>query len=198
MQQKHAAGAAIIDTRDDVEYAQGHVRGSLNVGLGGRFAEYCGDVVDPHTPIVLIGNPGTETEARVRLGRIGFDHVVGALVGGCAAFVEHPEAIEVSSRLTASELGARGTAELQVVDVRNPGETRLGMIPGAAAIPLAQLTRRLSELDPTRPTVVHCAGGYRSSLAASALRAAGFADVSDLLGGFEAWVAAAQPVVQTD
>jgi len=76
---------------------------------------------------------------------------------------------------------------LQVVDVRNPGETAGGVIPDAANLPLPQLTERMSELDPTRPTVVYCASGYRSSIAASVLAAAGFDDVSDLLGGYEAW-----------
>jgi hydroxyacylglutathione hydrolase len=78
---------------------------------------------------------------------------------------------------------------LQVVDVRNPGETASGVLPGAATLPLPQLTARMGELDPARPTVVYCASGYRSSIGASVLAAAGFDDVSDLLGGYEAWKA---------
>ena len=76
---------------------------------------------------------------------------------------------------------------LHVVDVRNPGETAGGVIPGAANLPLPQLTERMSKLDPARPTVVYCASGYRSSIGAGVLPAAGFDDVSDLLGGYEAW-----------
>ena len=78
-------------------------------------------------------------------------------------------------------------ADLQIVDVRNPGEAAAGMIPGAISIPVGQLPGRLGELDATRPTVVYCAGGYRSSVAASLLRQRGFADVSDILGGYTAW-----------
>lgn len=195
-----ADGAVVIDTRDHAEFAQGHLRGSFNVGLGGRFAEYCGDVVTPDTPIVLVTEPGTELEARVRLGRIGFDRVVGYLDGGSAAFLTHTDRVERSSRVTASELddAISTRADLQIVDVRNPGETALGVIPNAIVVPLAQLRGRIDELDAQRPTVVHCAGGYRSSLAASLLQAHGFDDVSDLLGGFDAWVQSGGEVARLD
>ncbi len=82
--------------------------------------------------------------------------------------------------------------ELQIVDVRNPGEAAAGMIPGAVNIPVGQLPDRTDELDPRKPTVVYCAGGYRSSVAASLLRQRGFADVSDVLGGYGAWEEAVQ------
>ena len=82
--------------------------------------------------------------------------------------------------------------DLQIVDVRNPGETAAGIIPNAITIPVGQLPERLDELDVTKPTVVYCAGGYRSSVAASLLRQRGFADVSDILGGYGAWEEAVQ------
>ena len=185
------AGAAVLDTRDPLDFAAGHLHGSINVGLDGRFAELGGDVLTPDRPVVLVSEPGTELEAKVRLGRVGFDHVDGVLADPLRVLVEHEELVEPSSRLTVAELDAR-TREfgaLQFVDVRNPGETAGGTIRGAATIPLPQLTARMGELDPARPTVVYCASGYRSSIAASALAAAGFDDVSDLLGGFEAWKA---------
>ena len=97
--------------------------------------------------------------------------------------------VDVRSRLTAAELASR-TAEvddLQIVDVRNPGEVDGGAVPGSVNIPLAALADRAGDLDPARPTVVYCAGGYRSSIAASYLASRGFADVSDLLGGYDAW-----------
>ena len=81
---------------------------------------------------------------------------------------------------------------MQIVDVRNPGEVEAGAIPGSVNIPVSQLTSRLDELDPARPTVVYCAGGYRSSVAASVLRQRGFRDVSDILGGYEAWTQTVQ------
>jgi glyoxylase-like metal-dependent hydrolase (beta-lactamase superfamily II)/rhodanese-related sulfurtransferase len=183
------AGTAVLDTRDPLDFAAGHLRGSVNVGLHGRFAEFGGDVLSPDRPVVLVSEPGTGLEAKVRLSRIGFDRIDGALADPVRALLEHPEVVEPSSRLTVAELEDRhGEVDaLQVVDVRNPGETAGGVIPGAANLPLPQLTERMSELDPTRPTVVYCASGYRSSIAASVLAAAGFDDVSDLLGGYEAW-----------
>lgn len=186
-----SSGAALVDTRDDADFALGHLRGSINVGLGGRFAEYTGEVITAGTPIVIIAEPGKEREATTRLARIGFDSVIGYLDDPVKAFLENPNEVVVASRLTAHEFGARRDSieGLQLVDVRNPGEFKLGTIAGAHHIELAGLTRRFSELDPSRPTVVFCAGGYRSSIAASTLRANGFADVSDILGGYNAWTA---------
>lgn len=185
------SGAALVDTRDDADFALGHLRGSINVGLGGRFAEYTGEVVTAGTPIVIIAEPGKEREATTRLARIGFDSVIGHLDDPVKAFLQNPTEVTMASRLTAHEFGARRDSidGLQLVDVRNPGEFKLGSIDGAQHIELAGLTRRIAELDPTRPTVVFCAGGYRSSIAASTLRAHGFSDVSDVLGGYNAWTA---------
>jgi hydroxyacylglutathione hydrolase len=186
-------GAVVLDTRDDGDFALGHLAGSVNVGLGGRFAEYAGEVVRAGTPIVVVAEPDRVSEAVVRLGRIGFDTVAGYLKDPYRSFQDHPEAVVPRSRLTVAELvdRQRDVVDLQLVDVRSPGEMALGMIPGAQPLPLPELLSRLGELDPARPTVVHCAGGYRSSIAASLLAAHGFADVFDLLGGYTAWLAAA-------
>ncbi|MFM8863314.1 MAG: rhodanese-like domain-containing protein, partial [Acidimicrobiia bacterium] len=177
-----AGGAVVIDSRDDLMFAAGHLRGSINVGLGGRFAEYVGEVMEPGTPIILVCEPGTEAEARTRLARIGFDNIIGALDDPIAAFVAHPEHVTRLSRLSVDQFADRlaTVRDLVVVDVRNPGERALGMIPGASAIGLPELLRCLDELDPTKPTVVHYAGGYRSAIASSLLRAHGFSDVSDI------------------
>ena len=193
------AGAAIIDTRDEVDFAAGHLRGSINVGLGGRFAEYTGQVVRPGTPIVVVGDFGHDAEARIRLARIGFDTVLGAFEHLTQAFVERPDSIEPASRLTVEQFTERRRTllQLQVIDVRGPGEVERGMIEGARHIQLPALLERLGELDPSIPTVVYCAGGYRSSIAASTLRAFGFGDVSDLLGGYNAWTAVNGPSAAT-
>ncbi|MCB1248838.1 MAG: MBL fold metallo-hydrolase [Acidimicrobiales bacterium] len=186
-----AGGALLVDTRDNTDFAAGHLIGAVNVGLDGRYAEYAGSVVAPDRQVVLVVEPGQEEEARIRLARIGFDHVVGYLADPLATMAANPDRVERASRLTAGELAdvlAAGVA-VQLVDVRNPGELADGTIDGAVSMPMADLPRRIDELDPTRPTVVFCAGGYRSSVAASLLRSEGFADVSDLLGGFTAWVA---------
>jgi len=189
-------GAVVLDTREPMDFAAGHLQGAVNVGLQGRFAEYVGDVLGPSRSIVLVTDPGRELEAKVRLGRIGFDRVVGALAEPLHAFLDCPEAVERSSRVTIEQLAERrgNTPELQLVDVRNPGETAGGVLPGAVTAPLPALVDALDRLDPERPTVAYCASGYRSAIAASVLTASGFADVSDLLGGFEAWRAAGLPL----
>ncbi len=187
-----ANGAVVIDGRDDAAFALGHLRGSINVGLGGRFAEYTGEVMTPGTPIVLVTDPGQEEIATTRLARIGFDDVVGALTDPIKTFVEHPEAVERLSRLSATQLDERRRTVpgLVLVDVRNPGEVALGSIPGAVHLSLPQLFLRLGELDRAAPTVAFCAGGYRSAIASSLLRSHGFRDVSDVIGGYTAWAAA--------
>jgi hydroxyacylglutathione hydrolase len=187
--QRVQGGAVVLDARAAGDYAAGHLRGSVNVGLEGRFAEYAGDVLAPDTPLVLVTEGGHEHEAVVRLARVGFDTVLGALREPLRAFLEHAELTERSSRISAAELAERRDAGMRVtvLDVRNPGEHALGAIPGAVNIPLPQLTRRVDEIDTAHPVVVCCAGGYRSMIAASVLRRHGAADVSDLLGGYEAW-----------
>lgn len=190
-----AGGAALLDTRDPQDFAAGHLRGSVNVGLGGRFAEMAGEVLAADVDLVLVGDPGTEVEARNRLARIGFDRVVGYLAGGAAGV----DAVHLTpaSRLTAAQVAAAPT-DVQLIDVRGPGEVRAGgTVPGAALVPLPELVARIGLFDPARPTIVFCAGGYRSSIAASALRARGFADVSDLIGGFGAWDDGVRPVQRT-
>ncbi len=185
-----ADGAAVLDVRSPEEFARGHLRGSVNVGLDGRFAEYAAQVV--RGDIVVACDPGRARDARMRLARVGLDSVIGALDQPGAAFVQHPEVTATASRLTASQLADVRTAVpgLVLLDVRGPGERAEGAISGSVHIPLGQLRDRAGELDPARPVVTYCAGGYRSSIAASLLRASGFADVSDLIGGYQAWQAA--------
>ncbi|MEI2653799.1 MAG: rhodanese-like domain-containing protein [Microthrixaceae bacterium] len=185
---QQAEGAVVIDGRSAELFASGHLRGAINVGLDGRFAEYAGDVLRPGQTVILITDPGRENEARIRLARIGFDHVIGALHDIDRVLVDHPELAEQAPRVTASEVEQRRLAEpdLQIVDVRNPGEVEAGAIDGAINLPLPQLLDRMNDLDPSRPTIVYCAGGYRSATAASLLRSHGFATVADIYGGYGA------------
>jgi hydroxyacylglutathione hydrolase len=187
-----ANGAVVIDSRDDMTFAAGHLRGSVNVGLSGRFAEYVGEVMDPGTAIVLIGEPGTDVEAKMRLARIGFDNVLGALSDPLRVFFENPTVVEQQSRLSVEAFNERisSMSNVVLVDIRNPGEVELGSIPHARHISLPSLLKRIDELDKTSPLVVFCRGGYRSSIASSLLKSHGFTDVSDLIGGYTAWTAA--------
>ncbi len=187
-------GAILIDGRNPEEFAQGHLRRAVNVGLNGRYAEFAGSVVPSDVDIVLFTEPGQELEGKNRLARIGFDRVIGYLDQPYKVLFQHRDDVQVGSRLTAAAFNRRlaELTDMQIVDVRNPGELEHGIVPGAISIPVGQLPDRADELDPTRPTVVYCAGGYRSSVAASVLRQRGFSDVSDIIGGFGAWVETVQ------
>ena len=191
-QQDHAL---LLDAREPPEFAAGHLAGAVNVALQGRFAEWAGDVLSPDRDVVLVGDPAVALEAKVRLARVGYDRVIGQLADPAGVFASRPDVIETSSRLTIEQLAElRGLEpQLQLVDVRGPGETAGGTLLGAREIPLAVLTDSLAGLDPARPVVVYCASGYRSQVAASVLLDAGFADVSDLLGGYGAWDGAGLP-----
>ncbi len=184
-----AEGAILVDGRDADQFGRGHLVGSINVGMNGRYAEFAGSVVPSDVDMVLIVEDGAQLEAKNRLARIGFDRVIGYLEGAEAVMAQNPGRVQRASRMTAAEFNSRRDEieGLQLVDIRNPGEVALGSIDGAVKIPVGQLPKRISELDPSAPTVVFCAGGYRSSVGASVLRGAGFADVSDILGGYGAW-----------
>ena len=184
-----ADGAVMIDGRDPESFGHGHLAGSVNVGLNGRYAEFAGSTVPSDVDIVLVVDEGFELEGKNRLGRIGFDRVVGFLADPLGVMASHPDRVRRASRLTARELEQVRAEQtrVQLVDVRNPGEVQVGMIGDAVNIPVGQLPSRVEELEPSVPTVVYCAGGYRSSVAASVLRQAGFVDVSDVLGGYGAW-----------
>jgi glyoxylase-like metal-dependent hydrolase (beta-lactamase superfamily II)/rhodanese-related sulfurtransferase len=194
-------GAVLLDTRAPESFASGHLRGSINVGLDGRFAEYAGNVLRPGQEVVLLGHRGTATEAKVRLARIGFDAVVGAVPDIEAALFDRPDLAGIAPRITATDLASWLAADddVQLVDVRNPGEVETeGTIPGAVTTPLPQLLDAIDDLDPARQTVVFCAGGYRSSVAASTLRAHRFASVADIIGGYDAWTAVTGNASVTD
>lgn len=182
-----ADGAAILDSRDPVAFAAGHLVGSINVGFGGRMAETAGMVIEPGQSFVVVAEPGQEQDTALRMARIGFDRCVGYLPDVEGHLVDHPEDAEQSSRLTATQMFEAITdADVQLVDIRNVGELVNGVVEGAKHIPLAELPRRFGELDADRPVLLHCAGGYRSSVGASWLKRHGFDDVSDVIGGYNA------------
>ena len=186
-------GAQLLDTREAARFEGAHLDGSINVGLGGSFATWSGTLLDHKLPIVVIAEPGREAEAATRLGRIGFDNVAGYLSGGMQRVEESGARVGRTERITAgslAEAGGRPGAPL-VIDVRAPGEWEAGHIDGAINVPLSRLTGELDRLPAGRPLVVYCASGYRSAIAASLLRRAGRTDVSDLVGGLEAWKATA-------
>ncbi|WEV77271.1 MBL fold metallo-hydrolase [Janibacter cremeus] len=180
-------GAVVVDTRSPEDFAVQHLAGSVNIGLDGRFAETAGMVLDHEAEILVLAEPGRQGEAALRLGRIGFDGVVGYVDGSTAAFAEMPDLVTSVERVEVDAMDDLAD-ETVVLDVRNAGEREDGqLIPEAVHIPLAELARRHDELPSDRPVLVHCAGGWRSSVAASLLRSQGHTDVTDLVGGYAAW-----------
>jgi hydroxyacylglutathione hydrolase len=191
------AGAQILDVRDPAEYAKGHLAGSINIGLGGQYATWAGTVLDRSKPIVIVAGPGHEQEAALRLGRIGFDHVKGYLKDGMEALAGRPDLVwpteRVSAPMVAEELAAANPP--LVLDIRAPREWTAKHIDGSVNIPLNHLQERIAEIPRDRRLAVHCAGGYRSSIAASILHQHGITNLIEMAGGLAAWEAAKLPVV---
>ena len=191
------AGTQILDVRDAAEYAKGHLAGSINIGLGGQYATWAGTVLDRTKPIVIIAEPGREQEAAVRLGRIGFDHVKGYLQGGMEALAGRPDLLgrteRVSAPMVAEELASADPPLL--LDIRNPREWATEHIASSVNIPLNHLQERIAEIPRDRRIAVHCAGGYRSSIAASILHQYGITNLIEMAGGLAAWDTAKLPVV---
>ena len=191
------AGAQLLDTREAGEFAAAHLAGSINIGLGGQYATWAGTVLKHDAPIVIVADPGRESESAVRLGRIGFDQVAGYLADGLRSLESHPELTATTERISAPLAAERlaGPNPPLAIDVRAPSEREAKHLAGSVGVPLNHLSARLAELPADRPLLVFCAGGYRSSIAASLLQQHGFSAVSEIAGGIAAWEAAQLPLI---
>jgi len=191
-----AQGAQILDTRDATEFSSAHLVGSINIGLIGQYATWAGIVLDREHLIVIIADPGQENESAIRLGRIGFDHVAGYLQDGLRSLASRPELTATTERVSATFAAELLSSQQPpvAIDVRAPSESEEKSIAGSLAIPLNRLTENLHSLPKDRPLLVYCAGGYRSSIAASLLESRGFRQVSEMAGGITAWEAANLPL----
>lgn len=191
-------GAQLLDVRDAIDFEGAHLSGALHVALRGKYATWCGTLLNHERPIVVIADPGDEEEAVMRLGRIGFDNVAGYLNGGMAALESRPDLVSSIHRITAPALAEqlRGDAPPVVIDVRTEKEREAGHIEGSRNVPLNRLREELAEVPADVPVVVHCEGGYRSAIAAGLLAASGRRNVTDLVGGYKAW-AASRPTIAT-
>jgi glyoxylase-like metal-dependent hydrolase (beta-lactamase superfamily II)/rhodanese-related sulfurtransferase len=194
-----AEGAQILDTRGLEEFGATHLAGSINICLSGPYATWAGTVLDRVHPIVIIADPGRESESAVRLGRIGFDDVAGYLQNGLQSLESRPDLIVFTERLSpqfAGELMASPRPPF-VIDVRSPQERDQKFIAGSLGVPLSHLAENFSVLPKDRPLLVYCAGGYRSSIAASLLQRRGFSPVTEIAGGLAAWESAKLPLQST-
>ena len=190
-------GHLILDVRSSAAYGNAHVPGALNIALSGQFATWCGTLIASGTPIVLIADNVAEVdEAVTRLARVGIESVVGYLRGGMQAWDQAGLTTASIPQMPIDELHeaiAEG-ADLQVIDVRRPGEYNNGHAPGAINLTLAHLDEEASQLDANRPTAVICQSGYRSSAATGILARRGFRNVFNVVGGTSAWINAGYPV----
>ncbi|MGM9511046.1 MBL fold metallo-hydrolase [Larkinella sp. GY13] len=181
-------GALIIDTRPAQVFRQGFIPNSINIGLGGQFAPWVGTLVpDVKHNLLLVCEPGQEQEALTRLARVGYDQVLGFLAGGFGTWEASGKESDTLLSVSAESLANRmAEGELEIVDVRKPGEFAAEHIAGVRNIPLEYLNDHMAELPKNKTLFIHCAGGYRSMMAASILQARGYEKLVDVTGGFDA------------
>jgi len=190
-------GAVVVDTRPATEFAAAHVPGSVHISLIGQYASWAARILGLDTRLIIVGeDPEHVRESQIRLARVGVENVAGYLANGIAGWIKDGFELEYIPQVTAQdvkELLEREADRTVVLDVREPGEVSGGAIERSIRIPLGELQLRIRELDPKKLLVVHCKGGYRSSIATSLLRRAGFRDIANLTGGFDAWKTAGLP-----
>lgn len=183
-----ANGAWILDTRPATTFTEAFVPGSISIGLDGRFAEWAGSLLPFHQPLVLVTEEGKEKESIIRLARVGIDNVQGYLEGGVEAWRSAGEDIDMIIDIDADELAMDipHDPRLEVIDVRKVTEFDAGHVQGAVNIPLDTLTdiANIAAVDDDNNLYIHCAGGYRSVIAASLFKRQGYNNLRNVLGGF--------------
>lgn len=181
-------GALILDTRTNCDFANGFIPQSINIGINGDFAPWVGTmIVDVKQPILLVTDEGTEEEVITRLSRVGFDHVLGYLKGGFHAWLAANREIDFVNRISAESFEEQILEKNSIViDVRKESEYEAQHIEEAYSKPLAYINEWINSLDPNEHFYLHCAGGYRSAIAASILQARGYRNFTEIAGGFNA------------
>ncbi|AQX01434.1 MBL fold metallo-hydrolase [Elizabethkingia anophelis] len=178
-------GALILDTRPAAEFHKGFIPQSVNIGVKGDFAPWVGAmIVDVKQPLLLVTDEGSEEEVITRLSRVGFDNVVGYLNGGLSAWQSAGKETDSVERITPEEFAQRYTEDAKIIDVRKEGEYAAEHIAEAYSRPLAYINTWIKDIDPKEHFFLHCAGGYRSMIAASILQARGYRNFTEVEGGF--------------
>jgi glyoxylase-like metal-dependent hydrolase (beta-lactamase superfamily II)/rhodanese-related sulfurtransferase len=190
-------GATILDVRANTDFGAGHIPGALNIGLGGPFDSWAGQLVKFDAPIVIVTDDESKVdETVIGLARVGIEDVKGYLAGGMDAWRRAGFGVNMIEQVSVDDLSdlLNSQKDLQVIDVRQPGEYGDGHVPSAVNAPLARVEEIASEFDPNRRTAVICGGGFRSSAATSVLERLGFKNLLNVLGGTGAWIKAGYPV----
>ncbi len=191
-------GHVLLDVRSAADFGAAHVPGSMNIGLGGQFAMWAGSLIPLNSSIVIVADTGAQVdESVVRLARVGIENVKGFLNGGVQSWRDAGFPVDSIEQVSVAQLKEQmANSDLQIVDVRRPGEYVNGHVPRAFNAPLASLDKSLGPLPLRKDklTAVICAGGYRSSAAASLLQKQGFSNLLNVSGGTGAWINAGYPV----
>ena len=188
-------GAMVIDTRSADAFVAGHIPNSIFIGIDGSFAPWVGALIpDLQQPIILVADAGREEEVVTRLSRVGYDNTMGYLAGGIEAWKAAGKAVEQIEQITAADLAQRVQNEsLNILDVRKPGEWEAEHLEGVPNLPLDFLNDHMDEIDANKTYYAHCAGGYRSVIFNSILKARGFHNIVDIAGGYKALAATDLP-----
>ncbi|OIN58325.1 MBL fold metallo-hydrolase [Arsenicibacter rosenii] len=181
-------GAVVLDVRAAQTFAKGFIPNSINIGLGGQFAPWVGALIpDVRQELLLVCEPGKEQETLTRLARVGYDQVLGYLEGGFPAWAASGMEVDTITSISADELADRmDQGTITVIDVRKPGEFAAEHIDGAKSLPLDYISELMAEFPKDETMYIHCAGGYRSMMAASILKSRGYDNLVDIDGGFGA------------
>jgi len=189
-------GVMALDVRTNKQFAEGHVPGSVNIALSGQFASWAGTILGLAAhPVLIAENPDQCSEARLRLARVGIERPAGYLANGVDGWKQAGYQLERLPQVSVTELAHRLQEDgVRVLDVRREPEWQAGHIAGAEWWPLDNFKVAPPDVDPAVPLAVHCKGGYRSVIACSLLRRAGFKNVINVAEGFDAWQKAELPV----
>jgi rhodanese-related sulfurtransferase len=176
-----------LDTRNAQIFSEGFIPNSINIGVDGQFAPWVGAMLpDVAQPLLLITEEGNEGEVLKRLARVGYDHVLGYLQGGFEAWLKEGKEIDTVNRISADKFEGELTTDTIVIDVRKPGEFEAEHVEGAINIPLDFINEEMASFPKDKPFIIHCAGGYRSMIASSVLKARGIENFKEVAGGFGA------------
>ena len=180
-----AAGAMVLDTRAPDTFEKGFIKNSLNIGLSGTYAIWIGTLIDISKPLLIIADEGKENESILRAARVGYENVKGFLKGGIASWTHAGNPVEKIQSITPQEFADKiKDGKQNILDVRKPSEYEPAHVKNAQLHELATLPKNLNTLDKKKSYLVHCAGGYRSMIAASFLKANGFENIINVYEGF--------------
>ena len=177
----------LLDVRNENDFAESHIPGSIFIGLDGRFAPWVGELLeDIKKPIILLAPKGREEEAITRLSRVGFDNIKGYLKGGIKSWIELKKQTNSIENIKAQDfMSLNSKFDINILDVRSQNEYLSGSVDGSLNIPLINLTDNLDKLNSNKRSYIYCKGGYRSMIASSILNSKGINDITNIIGGYD-------------